>query len=242
MQLNTDTTTRAQWSPSLSVNARGTVLISWYDERSTTNVDPSTQLPTLERFARASFDNGATWEPDSAISDVVFPVPLQPDPAVANTYVGGYNLAAFSSDGNVAYHTWADGRVSINSAPQQDVFFDRIVLTPPPVVVTTTDDHDDGTCNVADCTLREAINAVNSAIGDDSIAFVPGLTGTIQLTSALPSLSGNLTITGPGPGSMTVRRNSGGNYRIFTASNGSAAGPSVSISGLTITNGLAPSG
>lgn len=108
-------------------------------------------------------------------------------------------------------------------------------------IVTTTADHDDGTCNAADCTLREAINAANPGSGESFITFLPGLTGTIQLASALPSLSSNLTIAGPGPNLLSVRRNSGGNYRIFTASNGTASGPTVSISGLTITNGLAPS-
>ena len=31
--------------------------------------------------------------------------------------------------------------------------------------VNTTDDHDDGVCNAADCSLREAINAVNGWSG-----------------------------------------------------------------------------
>lgn len=40
--------------------------------------------------------------------------------------------------------------------------------------VTTSDDHDDGTCN-ADCSLREAINAVNAGAGGDTISFnIPG--------------------------------------------------------------------
>src|SRR5436853_1816081 len=38
--------------------------------------------------------------------------------------------------------------------------------------VNTTDDHNDGVCNAADCTLREAINAANAG---DTISFnIPG--------------------------------------------------------------------
>src|SRR5438309_2935331 len=38
--------------------------------------------------------------------------------------------------------------------------------------VNTADDHNDGVCNAADCTLREAINAANAC---DTISFnIPG--------------------------------------------------------------------
>ena len=77
LKLNTDATTRAQWSPSLSVNAMGQVFVSWYDER-------NTSTDALERFGRASTDNGATWGSDMALSDVIFPKPLQPDPGPTN--------------------------------------------------------------------------------------------------------------------------------------------------------------
>ena len=35
-QLNTDTTTKAQWQPNLSVAADGSLLAVWYDEREAT--------------------------------------------------------------------------------------------------------------------------------------------------------------------------------------------------------------
>ena len=60
-------------------------------------------------------------------------------------------------------------------------------------VVTTTADHNDGTCSPTDCTLREAINAANAGVGD-VIRFAPGLMGTIQLTSELPSLNRNALV------------------------------------------------
>jgi CSLREA domain-containing protein len=107
------------------------------------------------------------------------------------------------------------------------------------IIVTTLDDHDDNACTASDCTLREAISAANG-VGTGSISFLGGLAGTIQLGAALPELKSNLLLEGPGSNFLTVRRNSGGDYRIFTISNGTVDGPSVTIKGLTITNGRAP--
>ena len=109
------------------------------------------------------------------------------------------------------------------------------------LVVTTLNDHDDGICTPLDCTLREAIVAVNIAKGGD-IFFAPGLTGIIQLGAPLSNLAANLILQGPGANLLSVRRNSGGNYRIFTISNGTNEGPVVYLSGLTIANGQAPAG
>ena len=180
VKLNTDSTTRAQWGPSLAVNAQGMVVVSWYDERNTTD-------KSLERYARVSLDNGVTWGPEMPIGDGPFPVPTQPDPSFESTSVGKYNHAAFSDDGygGDAYITWVDGRNAINGSPQQDVFFDKISLIPPGVfTVTNLTDHDDTACDSNDCTLREAINAANTHPGKDTIRFAPGVTGTIQLGSA----------------------------------------------------------
>src|SRR5687767_9363348 len=93
------------------------------------------------------------------------------------------------------------------------------------LVVTKTTDTADGVCDT-DCSLREAIAAANANSDDDLITFDipiatdPGCNGgagpcTINLQSALPSLSANLTIQGPGAGVVTVRRDTGGDYRIF---------------------------
>ncbi len=95
------------------------------------------------------------------------------------------------------------------------------------------------------CTLREAmINAnVNSQAGSTDCAAGSGadtitlsVNGTINLTIALPAISENLTITGPGANLLTVRRNTGGDYRIFQIN----SGVSVDLTGLTISNGSVP--
>ena len=230
VKFNTDNSNRAQWNPSVAINAQGLMVVSWYDERNTTG-------NFLERYARVSLDNGATWGSEMPISDVAFPVPLRPD---TTSDVGRRTFAAFSDDGfgGDAYITWIDGRNSINGSPQQDIYFDKISLIPPTTfTVTTLDDHDDGTCNGSDCTLREAINAANNHSGKDFINFAAGLTGTIQLASALPNITTTMDIQGPGANVVAVRRNTSALHRIFTVDNGTVSGPTVTISALTMTNG-----
>jgi hypothetical protein len=73
---------------------------------------------------------------------------------------------------------------------------------------------------------------IDQAADGDAITF--DVTGTINLTGALPDLTHSIDIEGPGAAQLTVRRNTGGNYRIFTVDSGTT----VSISGLTITNGF----
>ncbi len=78
--------------------------------------------------------------------------------------------------------------------------------------------------------------AIESLFQADTIAFA--VTGTINLAGALPTLTRGVNIDGPGTDLLTVRRDTGGNYRILTV----ASGVTASISGLTITNGAADGG
>jgi CSLREA domain-containing protein len=100
--------------------------------------------------------------------------------------------------------------------------------------VTSLADPGDGTCNAAQCTLREAINAP----GSSEISFASGLTGTITL--AAPSAGGGLleigkalTITGPAAGIVVQRRSVDPEFRILRVG---AAGK-VTLSNLTLRNG-----
>ncbi len=106
------------------------------------------------------------------------------------------------------------------------------------ISVDTTDDEDD--TNPANCSLREAIVAANSdtafggciaGSGDDIINFT--VTGTIILTSALPTLSTSMRLEGPGASQLTV---SGDNsvrvFRVALLSPGT-----VSFAGLTVADG-----
>ncbi len=191
---NSFTLGRQKWSPSIAVSSHGRLFASWYDERNTTD-------DSLQRFGAASFDNGTSWVNQAAISDVIFPKPLQPDMAVSPSFAGTYDYATTSDDGYETYHAWTDGRVSSNGQSQQDVFFDKIAFVTSPLIVTTTADHDDGVCDASDCTLREAIAAANATpFTYDRIRFALGVAGTIQLAGALPAMSTEIGLEGPGAG------------------------------------------
>jgi CSLREA domain-containing protein len=109
-------------------------------------------------------------------------------------------------------------------------------------VNTTTDAPDsnlaDNVCNDGGggCSLRAAIQQANFTAGTDTINLP--ITGTINLTSALPDLASNMTISGPAWWLLTVRRDTGGDYRIFRV----VSGATVSISGLTVSNGKTADG
>ncbi|MGI9087222.1 MAG: choice-of-anchor Q domain-containing protein [Chthoniobacterales bacterium] len=99
------------------------------------------------------------------------------------------------------------------------------------LVVNSLADHDDHACGTDDCTLREAINHANADLNFQyySIAFAPGVSGTITLASEL-WLNRNITITGPGARNLAVSGNSA--HRVFTI-----GGNGGSITGLTIRDG-----
>ena len=103
----------------------------------------------------------------------------------------------------------------------------------------------DTTANDGQCTLRGAIFNANDqsgstdcAAGSGSDVIDIGVTGTVNLTGALPNLSSDMSIDGPGTDQFTVRRDTGGDYRIFVVTSDGIE-PVVSISGITISNGNA---
>jgi CSLREA domain-containing protein/uncharacterized repeat protein (TIGR01451 family) len=119
-------------------------------------------------------------------------------------------------------------------------------------LVTTVDDSNDGSCGDV-CSLRDAIQQANNTPGGSSIIF--SLSGaapwTITLNGPLPVLNTyggtqNMSISGPGADNLTVQRNPNYNsglaslpqYQIFRIFNVTTSG-AVSISGMTIANGLA---
>src|SRR6267143_5690321 len=100
--------------------------------------------------------------------------------------------------------------------------------------VNSADDHNDGVCNAADCTLREAINAANAG---DTISFnIPGSgIRTINSTSGF-SITKAVTIDGtsqPGfAGAPLIELNGAG---AGAGANGlSVNAPNVIIKGLII--------
>ncbi len=103
--------------------------------------------------------------------------------------------------------------------------------------VTTTDD-DVGTCDVTDCSLREAIDAADSNSTDDTINVPAGhytlANGELDITASEDP--GALTIIGANARSTIV--DAAGNSRVFNID----FGLTVNISHLTITGGNASQG
>ena len=99
---------------------------------------------------------------------------------------------------------------------------------------TITNTNDSGTGS-----LREAITMANSTAGDDTIQF--GTTGTISLQTALPVITENITIDGPGRTSLIIERNSGAasDFRIFETN---TIGIVLNINEVTIQGGRSTQG
>ena len=99
----------------------------------------------------------------------------------------------------------------------------------------------DGTfnCNGVSCTLRQAINTANTSTSTfNDIIFASSLFSTpqtIDLTSALPDISSNVTVNGPGADLLTVTRDAAApNFPIFRVPGFLR---NVAINGITISNG-----
>lgn len=104
--------------------------------------------------------------------------------------------------------------------------------------------NDDTTTGDGFCTLREAIATANAntttdcgtgSAGLDTITFDNTLIGgTVNLQTRLPDLTEDITIAGPGAANLTVQRNTSTPFRLFTV----PTGRTVTLSGLTLANGL----
>jgi CSLREA domain-containing protein len=105
------------------------------------------------------------------------------------------------------------------------------------LMVNTTADRSDASCG-ATCSLRDAIQQAESA-GTGDIAFASTATGTITLGSALPALTGQINIAGPGAANLTV---SGGGSATLGSVLTVSSGAQIFLSGLTVANGNASSG
>jgi hypothetical protein len=115
-----------------------------------------------------------------------------------------------------------------------------MAATPAGAVGTTytVDTLDDGAENASDCTTPVAgscslRDAIDSVLDGDTIVFAAGLTGTITLDAAQGQLKVNNEVLIQGPGADLLTINAGGNSRVFYL----CAGPTMELSGLTITGG-----
>jgi len=119
----------------------------------------------------------------------------------------------------------------VSLLPQQAVFAAAIVVN-----TLVDEDVNNGTCS-----LREAITAANTnaayrgcsaGSGTDTITF--SVNGIINLTGMLPIVRSNINFQGPGAANLTIRRNTGGNYRLMWIYDPNLT---INISDLTWSNG-----
>jgi hypothetical protein len=106
------------------------------------------------------------------------------------------------------------------------------------ITVATTDDT-----SASECTLRDAITSANGnsdsgfcvasgTYGADSIQITA--TGNINLATALPDISSDMEIEGPGESNLTVRRNAASAFRVFNVTSNSS---NLRIQDLKVENG-----
>jgi hypothetical protein len=186
-KLNTDGGTRPQWQPNLSVSPAGTLLATWYDARESVNCAVGDEnTPCYRMWSRKSNDNGASWLPDDMFSDVVSPLPAQPDPNIVSVYVGDYDYGSAILTKHVT--SWADGRVVVNSASQQDAFTDRELVG---FAVTNADPACGSVIDTQPTdfiiNLSDAVNEGTVEPGDFTVNGIPADSVSFQ--------NGDLTIT-----------------------------------------------
>jgi len=143
--------------------------------------------------------------------------------ATSSTYVVGSDDVAKQIRVAVT-KTNSIGSLTANSAAS--------ITVPAPtsvIVVNLSDTSDSGS-------LRWAITTANASATINTVTFASGNTGTITLTSALPAISDNLTITGTGLTSTIIDGNN--LYRPFNIS----SGKSLTISEMTLKQGQATNG
>jgi CSLREA domain-containing protein len=124
------------------------------------------------------------------------------------------------------------------------------VITPAAGTITVNSTADVANSTDGVCTLREAITAANTDTasgptagectaggGADTINF--SVTGTIDLASALPDISSEMLLNGPGASLLTIQRSTTSGTPDFRIFNVTAASPGVvTFSGLTIAKGI----
>jgi hypothetical protein len=137
-------------------------------------------------WSRKSNDNGASWLADDAFSDVVSPLPAQPDPGIQPTYAGDYDYGSALPTKHVT--SWVDGRLAISGSSQQDAFTDRELVG---FAVTTSTPACNSVVNTAPndfvINLSDPVNAATVQANDFTVNGTPAASSVLS--------NGNATIT-----------------------------------------------
>ena len=119
-------------------------------------------------------------------------------------------------------------------SPQQSIEATTAILTVNDLGDASDAAAGNGVCATAEgtCTLRAAIQEANTLAGADTIAFT--VVGTITLAEALPMITSDLAINGPGAAQLTI--SGAGSVDIFRVWD-EAGQNAVTLQGLTIADG-----
>jgi hypothetical protein len=153
-------------------------------------------------------------------------------PSVAITAGAGSAIFEYQ-DTKAGTPTLTAAATGLTSATQKET----ITSLSGQIHVTNTKDSGSGS-------LRAALTAADANPGS-TIVFDSGVTGAIDLLSALPALTANTNIIGPGASLLTVERSASAatNFGIFvmgvasTGANPNPPEPAIIMSGLTVANG-----
>lgn len=143
----------------------------------------------------------------------------------------------------------APSTAPLHGAPPQLSWAASALGPPAGSTITVNNTSDVANSNDGLCTLREAITAANSNIAsgmtagecvagsatDPDTISLAGVTGVITITSALPTITSDMTISGPGLSQLSISGNN--SFRVFNITLPSPG--TVNFSGLTISNGRA---
>src|SRR5213596_3300241 len=105
-------------------------------------------------------------------------------------------------------------------------------------MITVTNPGDDEGPLTPFCSSGTLRCAVVKAVPGDTINFAAGL-GTVTLTSGELVIDKDLTISGPGSDNLTIQRSSAGGTPEFRIFNVTSSTGTITISGVTVSNGLA---
>ena len=179
--------------------------------------------------------NGTTTDANHLLTDIILPF----SDNGLNMFTHSLPINSPAVDSGLSCDA-LDQRGFARNSGECDIGAIELLSTPADMIVNTTEDQGEG------CTLREAIRSINlgTSVGDCATTDLPqnlvideSLAGsTINLTSALPQITSDLTITGDALSGLTLNANSFGSVLDIASS------ATVSLSHLTLTGGSSTKG